>query len=160
MNRHYTAEEYEQAVQLLRSTFPDCSITTDIIVGFPGETEEDFTESLAFANKIGFAKIHIFPYSPRKGTRAAARDGQLSKAVKAERVNRMEEIEAETRLDFWQKMIGTTQIVLPEEEKNGYLHGFTQNYCPVRWKGSPSDLPVSIKITGADKESLIGSEIH
>lgn len=156
MNRHYSAAEYAGAVSLLRSTFPDCSITTDIIVGFPGETEEDFKESLAFARKIGFAKIHIFPFSPRQGTRAAKMEGQLTKAVKAERVKRMEAVETECRHAFWKKMVGSIQQVLPEEEKDGYLHGFTENYCPVRWKGTLADTPVSVKIVGHDSESLIG----
>ncbi|MBQ7936658.1 MAG: tRNA (N(6)-L-threonylcarbamoyladenosine(37)-C(2))-methylthiotransferase MtaB [Clostridia bacterium] len=156
MNRHYTAAEYAEAVALLHKTFPGCAVTTDIIVGFPGETEEDFQESLAFVRKIGFAKIHIFPYSPRKGTRAAAMSGQLTKAVKAQRVKEMEKIETESRLAFWASMIGSVQTVLPETEKKGELHGFTPNYCPVRWKGAFTDRPVSVRISAADEESLMG----
>lgn len=155
MNRHYTAEEYENAVKLLRSTFPSCSITTDIIVGFPGETEEDFKESLDFVRRIGFAKIHIFPYSKREGTRAAAMNGQHTKATKAERVKRMEQVEAECRYAFWRSMIGTVQEVLPEDEKDGYLHGFTRNYCPVRWKGTLSEQPITVTIKDFDDESLL-----
>ena len=158
MNRHYTADEYEKAVLLLRSTFPDCAITTDIIVGFPDETEDDFRESLAFAKKIGFSKIHIFPYSPREGTRAAAMSGQLSKAIKSQRVKEMEVIETATRKAFWNSMIGKTMYVLPEEEKNGFLHGFTPNYCPVKWKGSSSDSPIPITIIGYDDDGLLGKQ--
>lgn len=156
MNRHYTAAEYEEAVKLLRAAFPQCSVTTDIIVGFPGETEEDFRESMAFAEKIGFAKIHIFPYSPREGTRAAAMKEQWSKAVKAERVDRMEAIEEKGRIAFWNSMVGTVQSVLPEEEKDGYLLGYTRNYCPVKWKGQLTNEPIEIKIISADQEGLIG----
>ena len=156
MNRHYTAAEYEKAVHLLRSKFPGCSITTDIIVGFPGETEEDFEESLSFAEKIGFAKIHIFPYSPRQGTRAAAMKNQLTKATKAQRVDRMEAIELKCREAFWNSMVGTVQTVLPEEEKNGYIHGFTKNYCPIKWNGTLITEPVSVKIFSTDNEGLIG----
>ncbi len=156
MNRHYTTAEYEEAVRLLRASFPNCSITTDIIVGFPGETEEDFKESMAFAKKIGFAKIHIFPYSPREGTRAAAMKEQWTKAVKAERVDRMEAIEKEGRRAFWNSMIGTTQTILPEEEKGGFLLGYTKNYCPVKWKGDLTEEPVTIKIIGTDNEGLLG----
>jgi len=156
MNRHYTAAEYAQAVDLLRKTFPDCSVTTDIIVGFPGETEENFCASMAFAKKIGFAKIHIFPYSPRQGTRAAKMDGQLTKAVKAQRVKRMEEIETASRKHFWRSMIGTIQTILPEEEKNGYVLGYTKNYCPVKWRGVLSNQPVEIEIIDIDDEGLIG----
>ena len=156
MNRHYTAEEYEQAVKLLRDTFPGCSITTDIIVGFPGETEADFIESLRFAERIGFAKIHIFPYSPREGTKAAAMKEQLSKAIKAKRVKEMDAIEQKSRHSFWKQMVGTTQTVLPEEKKEDHLHGFTENYCPVRWKGDFRNEPMSIEIIDYDENGLIG----
>lgn len=156
MNRHYTADEYEQAVNLLRNVYPNCSVTTDIIVGFPGETEEDFKKSLDFAEKIGFSKIHIFPYSPRQGTRAASMPDQLTKAIKAERVKAMEAIEAVSRHSFWSNMVGTNQTVLPEEEKDGFLHGFTENYCPVRWKGELVNKPINIKIISYDSEGLIG----
>ena len=159
MNRHYSAEDYRQAVRLLRSTFDNCSITTDIIVGFPGETQADLEESLRFADEIKFAKIHIFPYSAREGTRAAKMPDQLTKAVKAERVKAMEEIEKKNRLAFWNKMIGTEQTIMPEEEKNGYIQGTTANYCPVRWKGMLSNSPVLIKITAHDDNGLIGELI-
>jgi len=158
MNRHYTADEYEQAVELLRKAYPDCSVTTDIIVGFPGETEEDFKNSLGFAQKIGFAKIHIFPYSPRQGTRAALMPDQLSKATKAERVKAMEAVESVSRHKFWSNMVGTSQTVLPEEEKDGFLHGFTENYCPVRWKGELVNKPINVKIISYDSEGLIGEQ--
>ncbi len=159
MNRHYTTQDYENAVELLRNTFQDCSITTDIIVGFPGETEQDFEESLAFAQKIGFAKIHIFPYSPREGTRAAKMPDQLTKSIKAERVDKMEKIELESRLHFWNAMIGSTKKVLPEEEKEGYINGVTANYCPVRWKGTLQKDAVTVKIVAADDKGLIGEMI-
>lgn len=155
MNRHYTTEEYAGAAALLRSAFPGCSITTDIIAGFPGETEEDFCATLDFAKKIGFAKIHIFPYSPRSGTRAARMPDQLSGAEKAARVKRLEAIEKAGRRAFWRGMEGTLQKVLAEEEKEGLLNGFTENYCPVRWKGERSDLPVTVTITGSDEQGLI-----
>lgn len=159
MNRHYSADDYRQAVRLLRATFENCSITTDIIVGFPGETQEDFEESLRFANEMKFAKIHIFPYSAREGTKAAKMPDQLTKSVKAERVKAMEEIERKNRLAFWDKMIGTEQTIMPEEEKNDYIYGTTANYCPVRWKGSLCKIPVIIKITATDNDGLIGEEI-
>ena len=159
MNRHYSAEDYRQAVFLLRSTFEDCSITTDIIVGFPGETQEDFEECLRFADEIKFAKIHIFPYSAREGTKAAKMPGQLTKSIKAERVKIMEKIEEKNRFDFWNKMIGTEQTIMPEEEKNGFIHGTTANYCPVRWKGALCKSPSIIKITAKDSDGLIGEQI-
>ena len=159
MNRHYTTDEYREAVNLLRAAYPDCAITTDIIVGFPGETEEDFQKSLSFAEEIGFAKIHIFPYSPRQGTRAAAMPDQLTKEIKSKRVKKMEEIEKASRHAFWKKMIGTTQWVLPEAKKENKLHGFTRNYCPVLWSGEKNADLIPIKITGYCDEGLIGIEI-
>ncbi len=159
MNRHYTADEYKKAVKLLRSVFPDCSVTTDMIVGFPGETDEDFKESLTFAKKIGFAKIHIFPYSARKGTRAAQMEDQLTKEIKTARAKRLERVEKASRLAYWKNMIGTVQRVLPEELKDGYMHGFSQNYCPVRWEGKPSSYVQTIQITDVDENGLIGKKV-
>ena len=85
MNRRYTPEEYRSAVNTVRKYMPDAGLTTDIIAGFPGETDEDFKESYDFAREMGFLKIHAFPYSPKKGTPAAARKDQLHNNVKAER---------------------------------------------------------------------------
>ncbi len=158
MNRHYSAQEYKDAVALLRRYYPDCAVTTDIIVGFPGESEDDFIDSLQFVRKIGFAKIHIFPFSPRSGTKAAAMKEQLTKSIKTERVKKMEEIEAQSRKAFWESLVGTVQTVLPENEKKGTLRGFTPNYCPVRWRGRLSHEPIALKIVAYDNESLIAEE--
>lgn len=159
MNRHYTTAEFRNAVKLLRESFEDCAITTDIIVGFPNEAEEDFSQSLAFAEEIGFAKIHIFPYSPREGTKAAKMSGQLTKKIKAERVKKMELIEEEKRHEFWSKMVGTTQTIFPEEEKDGFIHGITKNYSPVRWIGSDMLNPTKILIEEYDAEGLVGKKM-
>ncbi len=159
MNRHYTTDDYHRAVELLRQTFKNCSITTDIIVGFPGETEEDFLDSLSFAKEIGFAKIHIFPYSAREGTKAAKMKDQLTKNIKAERVKRMEKIEKEARLAFWSSMLQSKQTVYPQEEKNGFIHGVTSNYCPVRWEGTLGDEIVKLRIVRCDDDGLIGEII-
>ncbi len=156
MNRHYTTQEYRDAVNLLRETFDDCSITTDVIAGFPGETEADFAESLAFVESIGFAKIHLFPYSIRKGTKASKMDGQLTKEVKSARVKIMEQIEEASRLAFWKNMIGTIQNVLPEEMKDGWMHGFSENYCPVRYNGKSTNYIHRVKILDVDADGLIG----
>ena len=89
MRRRYTARDFEAACQLLRRHFPDCAITTDVICGFPGETEEDFMETLYFCQRIGFARIHVFPYSARQGTPAAAMPGQVQKSVREDRARRL-----------------------------------------------------------------------
>lgn len=159
MNRHYTTEDFRQAVKLLRKNFVNCSVTTDIIVGFPGETEEDFIESLNFAKEIQFARVHIFPYSAREGTKAAKMKGQLTKSVKAERVKKMEIVERESRLASWKKMLHTEQTVYPEEKKDGFNHGVTANYCPIRWKGDFSPTGVRLKIIDYDEQGLIGEQV-
>ena len=115
MNRHYTTEEYLKGVELIRKYFPEAVITTDIICGFPGETEEEFLETLAFAEKVGFYEIHIFPYSVRQGTRAASMPGQLTKAEKAERVRRLSEIEVRQSREFRERRIGREEEILTEE---------------------------------------------
>ena len=135
MNRKYNSSEYAEIVSKLRNAFEDCAITTDIMVGFPGETDEDFEESLRFAEKIGFAKAHIFPYSIRKGTIAAKRPDQIEKAVKEKRAKLMAEVTDKSHLEFLSKMIGKTVPVLIETKKDdGYYKGYTKNYVPVKIK--------------------------
>lgn len=132
MNRHYDTAEYRRIVDRLRKCFPGCAITTDIMVGFPGETEEEFERSLAFARSIRFAKAHVFAYSVREGTRAAAMDGQLPNAVKEERSRRMIKTTGETAAVFLKEQIGQTVPVLFESRQNGLgLQGYTPNYSPV-----------------------------
>ncbi len=132
MNRRYTTAEYERAVKLLRESFADVSITTDMIVGFPGETDEDFEESFAFAKKIGFSKIHVFPYSPKKGTKAASFKNQLDSSVKNERATKLITLSDEMAEMFRQRFVGKTVDVLFEtkNEENIYC-GHTTNYLSV-----------------------------
>ncbi len=135
MNRHYTADEYFECTRILRKFFNSPSITTDIIVGFPQETEEEFAETLAFAEKVRFAKIHIFPYSRREGTVAAKMDGQIPHSVAVEREKRLSVIEEETRREYIESYVGKTAEVLFEETKeiNGmkYTCGYTPEYIYV-----------------------------
>ena len=132
MNRRYTAEEYFQSVCLLREYFPGAAVTTDIITGFPGETEEEFEETLRFAEKTGFYEIHIFPYSARKGTKAAAMPGQLPRAVKAERASRLAALTKEQSRAFRAALTGTEVEILTEEEivigGVPYVVGSTREY--------------------------------
>ncbi|MGN0674268.1 MAG: tRNA (N(6)-L-threonylcarbamoyladenosine(37)-C(2))-methylthiotransferase MtaB, partial [Oscillospiraceae bacterium] len=133
MNRRYLSADYENIVNLLRDNFEDCSITTDIMVGFPGETDEDFRQSLEFAEKIGFAKAHIFPYSPRKGTPAAEMENQVSEAVKHRRAAQMAEAMEKCRVKFLESQVGKEFPVLFEREKDdGIHHGYTPNYTQVK----------------------------
>ena len=137
MNRHYTSDEYFELCTKLRSNFKDCTLTTDIMVGFPGETEEDFEITKAFAEKVGFEKIHIFPYSRRSGTVADKMDGQIEKSVKAIRVSELSQIAEKIRVDFLEKQIGRNVSVLIENENSdGFCEGYTANYTPVKVKGN------------------------
>ena len=133
MNRHYTSQEYAEIVEDLRSSFADCAVTTDVMVGFPGETDEDFEKSLEFVKSIGFAKVHVFAYSKRPGTAAAEYEGQISNAVKEKRSAAMIEATEESRREFFKCQIGTTQQVLVERDRgNGIYAGYTKNYTPVK----------------------------
>ena len=135
MNRHYNTEDYDKCVRILRNTFDDPAITTDVIVGFPGETEEEFAQSLAYAEKTGFYQMHIFKYSKRKGTVAAGMPGQLTEAQKAERSDRMEEIERKMTEAYITRHIGREAEVLFEEEEviggQNMLTGYTREYIRV-----------------------------
>ena len=136
MNRHYSSSEYYSLCESLRKHFPDCSITTDIMVGFPHEDEDDFKETVAFAEKVGFEKIHIFPYSRRKGTRADEMDGQIEKSVKTRRAAELAEAALNIRKEWLKRQIGKTVSVLTEgKQKDGCFFGYTENYTPVTFTG-------------------------
>lgn len=150
MNRHYTAEEYEEIVNNLRRAFPACSVTTDIMVGFAGESEEEFEESLRFAEKIGFAKIHVFTYSLRPGTAAAKSNGHVDAAVKEERYGRMLRIAEKTQKKFFENNLNTVHKMLVERQTNpDYINGYTENYIPLHVLGGNAKRhdTVSVKIT-------------
>ena len=159
MNRKYDTEKYRQAAATLRKYLPKVALTTDIIVGFPGETEEDFRESYAFAEEIGFAKIHVFPYSPKRGTPAAARKDQLLNAVKAERSHTLIQLSDKMAADFLADAVGTDAEVLYERAVgDGIYEGHTTNYMKVHGR-SEVDLTNRIcktHITRAEGEMLFG----
>ena len=131
MNRRYTADEYFEKVTLIRKYFPDAGITTDIIAGFPGETEEDFTETLAFAEKCGFAKIHAFPYSPREGTKAAKLPLLPARSVRNERAIKLISLSDKLNRNFIEGQTGKTRPVYIERIENGTAFGYTDNYLYV-----------------------------
>ena len=159
MNRKYDTEKYRQAAATLRKYLPKVALTTDIIVGFPGETEEDFRESYAFAEEIGFAKIHVFPYSPKRGTPAAARKDQLLNAVKSERSHTLIQLSDRMAADFLADAVGTDAEVLYERAVgDGIYEGHTTNYMKVHGR-SEVDLTNRIcktHITRAEGEMLFG----
>ena len=133
MNRHYTTAEYRQIVGDLRKAFPNCAVTTDIMVGFAGETEEEFAKSLAFAKEIAFAKVHVFAYSRRPGTRAYDMPGQVANKVKEDRSREMIAATLATQRAFFAAQTGRVEEVLFEQERDRNVYeGYTRNYTPVR----------------------------
>ena len=157
MNRKYTTDEYMDIVNLIRKYMPDCAITTDIMVGFPGETEEEFLESLEFVRKVGFARIHVFPFSPRKGTVAYKMKDQVLNSVKKERVDRMIALGQELEQSFLNQMVGKVTDVLCEKD----LAGYTGNYVKV--VVNEGDFKegeiIPVMITGVNGNECIGERI-
>ena len=135
MKRKYDTARYLESVELLYKYFPGCAVTTDMIVAFPGETEEEFEESLAFIRKCRFADMHIFPYSRRPGTPADKMPGQHSNAVKEDRSRRAIAVAEEMRQAYLQAMIGTRQEVLFEEETDSLFTGHAPNYMKIYMEG-------------------------
>ena len=162
MNRHYTAAEYESIVNNIRGVFDNPSVTTDMMVGFAGETPEEFEESLNFARKIGFAKVHVFAYSRRPGTAADRMPGQVPNKVKEERSRRLIEATNEARRRFLLTQVGRTEPVLFESKRlEDYYEGYTANYTPVHVQ-SPIPLfgkILPVKILEAEEDFCFGSLI-
>ena len=134
MNRRYTTEEFENSANLLRKVYPNVALTTDIIVGFPGETDEDFEKTYEYLKKIKFYKMHIFKYSPKKGTVAKNMKNQIDGKVKEERSSKLIELSDKNQNEYNEKYIGKEVKVLFEEYKNGYFKGHTTNYIMVNVK--------------------------
>lgn len=131
MNRRYTINEFEKGAELLRKAYPNVALTTDIIVGFPGETEEEFEKTYEFLKRIKFFQMHIFKYSPRKGTKAASMENQVSPNIKEGRSKCLIELSAENEKEFMSKFIGKKLPILFEQNENGYMVGHTTNYLKV-----------------------------
>lgn len=161
MNRRYSKEEYKEIVNMLRKAIKDVSITTDIIVGFPGETDEEFKETYEFLKDIRLTKMHIFKYSPRKGTKASIMKDQIHGTIKEERSKALIELNEKNEEEFMKNMIGKTVDVLFEEavpREDGLYTGYTPNYIKTICNGS-EDLIGQIKkvcIKDISKDTLIG----
>ena len=136
MGRHYSMAEYLDFVDKLMDHQPDMNITTDIMVGFPGETEQDFEETCNVAKHVGFSHIHTFPYSVRNGTKASQMENQVDAGVKAERGRIIREISNDNKTRYRRKMLGKGQRVLVESIKEGLAHGYGEHYLPVDFEGS------------------------
>lgn len=131
MDRKYTKAEYEEKINKLRDARENINLTTDVIVGFPGETEEDFLECVEYCKQIGFSKIHVFPFSKREGTKAAGMSNQLDNVVKKQRARRLIEIDEELQRNYNDKFVGSVVNVLVEEIEDGKSIGHTENFLKV-----------------------------
>ena len=156
MNRHYTTEEYYSKICLIREYFPTASITTDVIVGFPTETEENFNSTLSFVKKVGFSNVHVFPYSAREGTVAYKKYKPLEKSVLKEREKRLVEIKEQDRINYDSKFVGKTVEVLTEDEENGKIVGYTREYVKTYIDKAPKNAIINVKIQGLYLDGLKG----
>ena len=166
MNRKYSTAEYKELCDKLRVNFKDCALTTDIMVGFAGETDEDFLESLEFVKSIGFSKVHIFPYSVRSGTVAAKRNDQVVKSVKEQRANKMAIVCSKERRIFLEGLIGRVFPVLFEKENSDKYHqGYTANYTQVKVPRKSKEITLrkqifNVKITSVEKDFCFGEIVE
>ena len=161
MNRKYTTEEFEKVVVLLRKYYKNVALTTDIIVGFPEETNEEFVQTYNYLNKIDFYKMHIFKYSPRKGTKAALMKNQVPGDIKEERSKKLIELSDKNQKEHNEKYIGQKLEVLFEEREKEYIKGHTTNYIVVKTKTDKQieNTIQTVKITGEENLELIGEHI-
>lgn len=161
MNRRYTTEQFKEIVRLLRNAYDDVNLTTDVIVGFPGETDEEFSKTYKFLEEIKFYKMHIFKYSPRKGTKAAVMPNQISGDIKEERSRKLIELSDKNEIEYNESYIGKNVEVLFEEEKDGIFKGHTQNYIMVYCELNKNleNQVISVRCEKAEQEHIIGNFI-
>lgn len=161
MKRAYTADEFRRKVEKIKALMPDCGLTTDVIVGFPGETEAEHRESLAFVREMGFSRLHVFPFSPRTGTPAATMAGQVPRPVREQRTHEMIALGDDLARQFHRRFLGQTLAVLAEEEAEteaGWLEGYTQNYIRVRFPAGDElrNTLIPVRLTHATPEICQG----
>jgi len=162
MKRHYSISDYQQSVFLIRAQVPEAAITTDIIVGFPGETSAEFEQSLNFCRQVGFARIHVFPYSPREGTQASQMPNQVGDRIKKQRSQRMLALAKESAQNFSRQFLGKTMLVLWEKQSSdGIWSGHTDNYIRVYTK-SNKDLTnklLPVNLAEVRRDGVWGREV-
>lgn len=158
MNRKYDTKYFKEKIDKIRTIRPDISISTDVIVGFPGETEEDFIESMDFINNMKFSKIHVFPYSKREGTKAATFDNQIDEKVKKDRARLLIKLSKKLEIEYMDKFMGKEVSFIPEVFDNGFVYGHTGNYLYVKANGTSDDLKKNkiVEIIDIDYPYVIG----
>ena len=159
MNRKYDLDYFFHKIEQIRKIRPNISITTDLIVGFPGESEELFEKTIETCKKINFSKIHVFPYSERKGTSSSRMENKIDNKIKKERAKKLIEVSKELEINYMNNFINQTVEVLIEEHKDGYSMGHTGNYLHVKIKKEyPQNEIVKVKIIKVDYPYVIGIE--
>jgi len=160
MNRKYDTAGFLHAAELLRESFPGCALTADLITGFPGETEAEHRETLDFLRRCAFASMHVFPYSARPGTKAAAMAGQLSRAEKERRAAQARAVAEEGREAYLRAQVGQTLPVIFETVRGGLARGHADNYCPVSVPApAPRGVVINVEIQGVSGQMLVGNMI-
>lgn len=159
MNRHYTAEEFLEKVNLVKRFFPDAGITTDVIAGFPTETEKDFSDTLELIKKAGFTDIHPFIYSPRSGT-VAYKMPDLPYAVKKERLDQLLKLKSELKAAFVKREEGKVLSFLPEEEKDGFTVGYSGNYLRLYVKRCDCEKMAKVRVLQAFFDGAIAETVE
>lgn len=159
MNRHYTRAEYLEKCRMIYEQFPKAAITTDIIVGFPTETEEDFAASLRIVEEAGFAQIHAFPYSPREGTNAYKKYKELPSALKKERVERLLAKGAEEKKKYLESFIGQGLEMVPENCIDGYTEGYSENYIRLYVEGEMEKRPTQVRVERLFKDGVLATVV-
>ena len=157
MNRKYDKKYFINKIQKLKKIKPDMNVTTDVIVGFPGETNEQFEECIETIKKIGFTKLHVFPYSDREGTKASYMPNKIDGIIKKSRVKKLLELSKSLEMEYMSKHIGKEIVFIPEVYENGYLIGHTSNYLLIKAKGDKLFLTkeVTVKISKVEYPYLI-----
>ena len=159
MNRKYTRAEYLEKCAMIYEAFPNAAITTDIIVGFPTETEEDFADSLRIVEEAGFSQIHAFPYSPREGTNAYKKYKELPSDVKKDRVERILKKGAEEKEKYMRRFIGKVVELVPENCFDGVTEGYSENYIRVYVEGNIGKAPTQVRVEGLFKDGVKAVEM-
>lgn len=162
MGRRYTAEAFAGYAACLRSAIGDAALTTDVIVGFPGETEDDFRQSMAFVERMAFSRIHVFPYSPRAGTPAAVMPNQIAKADKHRRAGEMIALGERLMRQAYEALLGRVEPVLLEEKVGGCMAGYTPGYARVLVRDTerlPGEL-VWVQLDGIEQDALLGRPVN
>jgi threonylcarbamoyladenosine tRNA methylthiotransferase MtaB len=162
MNRRYTTADYYDKVKLIRNQMPEAGITTDIIVGFPGETDKEFDETCLFVEKVRFSKVHVFPFSPREGTKAFSMPDQISGNIKKERTNRLIGLCDRVSQDFYETFLGRTVDVLYEQQhEKGYYIGHATNYLATHSVSADDlhNIRKNVRVSSIENHTLITEEV-